>query len=63
MRDEVHSDEPDEQRLDLNVLLRLWGKAGKEPGTYHPLLLDMPDPAPARPRATRPEPNAGGGAQ
>jgi hypothetical protein len=45
MRDEMQKGEPGEQRLDLNVLLRLWGKTGKEPGTYHPLLFHILDVA------------------
>ena len=61
MRDEVHSDQAGEQRLDLNVLLRLWGKTGKEPRTYHPLLFDMPNSAVGRRLSTRPEANAEAG--
>jgi CRISPR-associated endonuclease/helicase Cas3 len=45
MRDEMRKDESGEQPLDMNVLLRLWGKTGKEPGTYHPLLFHMLDTA------------------
>jgi len=50
MRDEGSCDEPGGQRLDLNVLLRLWGKTGKKPGTYHPLLFHMLDVGADTPR-------------